>query len=152
MKKLPLIGVSLVVYALVSLPQAMAEHNDVTSLRGHKSLEDDSAAPKMKKWIKDDEPIERDYVQQPPLIPHSIKGYKINVKFNKCLTCHSWANYREARATKISQTHFSDRDNNVMANIAARRYFCTQCHVPQVAAKPLVENTFEPLKTIKRVQ
>ena len=74
----------------------------------------------------------------------------INKKFNKCLTCHSWANYKEAGATKISQTHFSDRENNVLANIAPRRYFCTQCHVPQVNAKPLVENTFNPLQTIKR--
>ncbi len=94
--------------------------------------------------------MERDYVQQPPLIPHSIKGYRINMKFNKCLTCHSWANYRDAGATKISQTHFSDRNENVLANVAARRYFCTQCHVPQVNAPPLVENTFEALKTIKR--
>ena len=152
MKNLQLIGASLVLYTLVLMPQAMAAHDSVTSLRGHKPLDEDSATPVMKKWVKDDEPIERDFVQQPPLIPHTIKGYKINVKFNKCLTCHSWANYREAEATKISQTHFSDRENNVMANIAARRYFCTQCHVPQVNTKPLVENTFEPLKTIKRVQ
>jgi cytochrome c-type protein NapB len=152
MKKLQLIGISLVIYAFMLSPQAMAEHNEVTSLRGHTSLDEASRTPTMKKWVKDSEPIERDYVQQPPLVPHSIKGYKINIKFNKCLTCHSWANYREAGATKISQTHFSNRENNVMANIAARRYFCTQCHVPQVDSKPLVENTFESLKTIKRVQ
>lgn len=151
MKKLQLIGISIVIYAVMSLPQAMAEHNEVTSLRGHTSLDENSRTPTMKKWVKDSEPIERDYVQQPPLVPHSIKGYKINIKFNKCLTCHSWANYKEAGATKISQTHFSNRENNVMANIAARRYFCTQCHVPQVDSKPLVENTFESLKTIKRV-
>jgi len=152
MKKLQLMGVSLLIYTVMSLPQAMAGQGEVTSLRGHNSLEDNSKTPTMKKWVKDSEPIERDYVQQPPLVPHSIKGYKINIKFNKCLTCHSWANYREAGATKISQTHFSDRESNVMANIAARRYFCTQCHVPQVDSKPLVENTFESLKTIKRVQ
>ena len=87
-------------------------------------------------------------MQQPPLIPHQIDGYKINQKFNKCLTCHSWANYRESGATKISQTHFEDRDANVLANISARRYFCTQCHVPQVNARPLVGNTFEPIQAI----
>ena len=48
-----------------------------------------------------------------------------------------------------SQTHFADRESNVMANVAARRYFCTQCHVPQVDAKPLVENTFEPVQNIR---
>ena len=128
--------------------QAWAEH--VESLRGENPMDEPAKAPQLMKWQNDREPITRDYVQQPPLVPHKIKGYKINIKFNKCLTCHSWANYKEADATKISQTHFSDRENNVLANIAPRRYFCTQCHVPQVNAPPLVENTFNPLQTIKR--
>jgi cytochrome c-type protein NapB len=128
--------------------QAFAE--GVNSLRGGNPLDEAPKEPASMRIQDDREPIDRDYVQQPPLIPHKIKGYKINVKFNKCLTCHSWANYKEAGATKISQTHFSDRDENVLANIAARRYFCTQCHVPQVDAPPLVENTFDPLKTVKR--
>lgn len=126
--------------------QAMSE--DVVSLRGHASLDADSVTPDQKHYAKDGEPIERDYVQQPPLIPHKIEGYKVNLKSNKCLSCHSWKNYREARATKISQTHFEDRDANVLANISARRYFCTQCHVPQVGAKPLVDNTFQPITAI----
>ncbi len=149
MTKSLIIGISLIVWALVFVPQVMAQEEHPASLRGHKSIEDESSVPSMKKWAKDGEPIERDYVQQPPLIPHSIKGYKINVKFNKCLTCHSWANYKEAGATKVSQTHFSDREENVLANIAPRRYFCTQCHVPQANVKPLVENTFEPVKAIQ---
>jgi cytochrome c-type protein NapB len=126
--------------------QAMSA--DVVSLRGHASLDVDSGTPDQKYYAKDGEPIERDYVQQPPLIPHKIDNYKINLKSNKCLSCHSWKNYREANATKISQTHFEDRDANVLANISARRYFCTQCHVPQVGAKPLVENTFQPITAI----
>ena len=64
------------------------------------------------------------------------------------MSCHSWSNYREAGATKISQTHFEARDKNLLANVSARRYFCTQCHVPQVDAKPLVENVFEPVTAI----
>jgi len=128
-------------YAFAEQPQ---------SLRGANPLNAPSKPPQTMKWQNDREPITRDYVQQPPMIPHKIKGYKINIKSNKCLTCHSWSNYKEASATKISQTHFSDRENNVLANIAPRRYFCTQCHVPQVNAPPLVENTFNPLQTIKR--
>ncbi len=128
--------------------QAWAEH--VESLRGANPMDEPAKTPQVMKWQNDREPITRDYMQQPPLIPHKTKGYRINIKFNKCLTCHSWANYKEAGATKISQTHFNDRENNVLANIAPRRYFCTQCHVPQVNAKPLVENTFNPLQTIKR--
>ena len=128
--------------------QAWAE--DVESLRGANPMDEPAKTPRVMKWQDDREPITRDYMQQPPLIPHKTKGYRINIKSNKCLTCHSWANYKEAGATKISQTHFNDRENNVLANIAPRRYFCTQCHVPQVNAKPLVENTFNPLQTIKR--
>ena len=148
MKSKILTGMSLALAACMMMPVVAAE--GVSSLRGHNPLDEASADPVAKKWQRDRDPIERDYVQQPPLVPHAIKGYKINIKFNKCLTCHSWANYKEAGATKISQTHFSDRDNNVMANVAARRYFCTQCHVPQVNAPPLVENTFKSLKTIRK--
>ncbi len=121
---------------------------DVVSLRGHMEIDENSKAPLHKKWQQDRDPITRDYVQQPPLIPHNTTGYKINLKFNKCLTCHSWANYKEAGATKISQTHFEDRDKHVLANVSARRYFCTQCHVPQADTQPLVENEFEPLQAI----
>ena len=91
---------------------------------------------------KDRPPIPRDFVQQPPLIPHSVKGYNITKNFNKCLDCHAWSRYEETGATKVSVTHFKDRDGKELANISPRRYFCTQCHVPQTDAKPLVENTF----------
>jgi cytochrome c-type protein NapB len=144
MKKLTAIVVLLATISFAN--QAAAE--TVSSLRGPADIEQDSAAPVAKKYNKDDEPIIRDYVQQPPLIPHKIKNYRINLKSNKCMSCHSWSNYREAGATKISQTHFESRDKNVLANVSARRYFCTQCHVPQVNAKPLVENDFEPLTAV----
>ena len=126
--------------------QAWAEH--VESLRGANPMDEPAKAPQSMKWQNDREPITRDYVQQPPLIPHKIKGYKINRKSNKCLTCHSWANYKNAKATKISQTHFEDREGEVLANVSARRYFCTQCHVPQIDASPLVENEFQPVQAI----
>lgn len=152
MRKSFFIGVSILVGSLAGMPVAMSQGDGVSSLRGHNALDNDSGTPTAKNWQRDRSPIERDYVQQPPIIPHTVKGYKINVKFNKCLTCHSWANYSEAGATKISQTHFSDRNENVLANIAPRRYFCNQCHVPQVDAKPLVENTFQAVKSIRHQQ
>ena len=121
---------------------------ELSSLRGPVEIDQDSKSPEMKHYPKDGETIVRDYVQQPPLVPHTIARYKINLKSNKCLGCHSWKNYRQYDATKISQTHFEDRDANVLANVSARRYFCTQCHVPQVNAKPLVENEFKPVTAI----
>lgn len=127
---------------------AQAISENVSSLRGIADIDQTSKAPEIKKYAKDGEPIARDYIQQPPLIPHKITGYQINLKSNKCLSCHSWKNYREAGATKISQTHFEDRDKHVLANISPRRYFCTQCHVPQVGSAPIVENAFEPITAI----
>lgn len=146
MKKSMLTGMALLIgiFIFVSVSQA-----EVRSLRGGMTLEEESKIPSPKRWQPDRDPIARDYVQQPPLIPHTIKGYKVNLKFNKCLTCHSWANYKEKGATKISQTHFADREFNVNANVAARRYFCLQCHVPQVDAPPLVDNTFDAVPAVK---
>ena len=146
MKKSLITGLVLALSAFGFISQAYS--GKVESLRGANDLAAPSNNVVVKKNINDRDPIERDYVQQPPLIPHKTKGYKINLKFNKCLTCHSWRNYKDAGATKISQTHFADRNKDVMSNVAARRYFCTQCHVPQTDAKPLVENEFKPVKAI----
>lgn len=121
---------------------------ELKSLRGSTDIDAASNAVDIKRNINDKGPIARDYLQQPPLIPHKIDGYTINMKFNKCLTCHSWANYQKSGSTKVSQTHFSGRDGEVLSNISPRRYFCVQCHVPQADAVPLVENQFEPVSTI----
>ena len=83
---------------------------------------------------RDREPFARDYVQQPPLIPHQVRGYNITANFNKCMDCHSWSKAKESGATKVSLTHFKDRDGKELSNISPRRYFCLQCHVPQVEA------------------
>ena len=91
-----------------------------------------------------DHPVgERDFVQQPPLIPHTISGYQVTKNFNKCMDCHAWQKTKESGATKISVTHFKTRDGVELDSVSPRRYFCTQCHVPQTDAKPLVDNTFQ---------
>lgn len=92
---------------------------------------------------RDHGPSERDFVQQPPLVPHTIQGYQITTNYNKCMDCHAWQKTKTSGATKVSVTHFRTRDGQELDNIFPRRYFCTQCHVPQTDAKPLVENTFQ---------
>ncbi len=86
---------------------------------------------------------DRDFVQQPPLIPHTTQGYQITKNFNKCMDCHAWQKTKASGATKVSVTHFRTREGQELDNISPRRYFCTQCHVPQTDAKPLVANTFQ---------
>ena len=47
-------------------------------------------------------------------------------------------------AASIGQVHRArTRDGQELDNISPRRYFCTQCHVAQTDAKPLVENGFK---------
>ena len=131
---------------LLGLSSVSAE--GITSLRGPAAIDEVSNSAGINRVLADREPIERGFVQQPPLVPHDVSGYKVNLKFNKCLTCHSWANYKKSGATKISQTHFADREGNDLANVSARRYFCSQCHVPQADAQPLVANDFKPISAI----
>jgi cytochrome c-type protein NapB len=85
----------------------------------------------------------RDFVQQPPLVPHAVDAYQITKNFNKCMDCHSFARSQATGAVKVSVTHFRTREGQELDNISPRRYFCTQCHVPQTDARPLVENTFQ---------
>lgn len=92
---------------------------------------------------RDSGPLDRDFVQQPPLIPHTINGYQITKNFNKCMDCHSFQRAKSSGATRVSVTHFRTREGQELDNISPRRYFCTQCHVPQTDAKPLMGNTFQ---------
>jgi nitrate reductase (cytochrome), electron transfer subunit len=48
----------------------------------------------------------------------------------------------------ISSTHFLDRDLQTSASVSPRRYFCTQCHVPQTDADPVIKNQFVDLDTL----
>ena len=139
------LGITLGISTIYSSVQA----DTIESLRGSNLLDNQSNEVQFKAVQRDRAPIARDYVQQPPLVPHDIEGYTINLNFNKCMSCHSWKNYIQAKATKISQTHFEDRQENVLANVSTRRYFCTQCHVPQADAKPLIENMFQPVQAIR---
>lgn len=123
----------------------------VESLRGTTPIEDPSASPQHKRWLGKTALITRDFSEQPPLIPHKSQsqGQKINLKLNKCLSCHSLDEYEEAKATKISETHFLDREGNKLTDVSALRYFCTQCHVAQRDVAPLVDNEFKPSKDLQ---
>jgi len=133
--------------ALVLSSSATAQ-DKVRSMRGDVPIESTSQAD-MFRVERDSPPIPRDFVQQPPLIPHTVKGYTITRNFNKCMDCHAWSRVKETGATKVSLTHFKDRATGAeLANISPSRYFCTQCHVPQYDAKPLVGNEFKPVDAL----
>ena len=90
----------------------------------------------------------RNYPEQPPVIPHSIDGYQIDMNGNKCLSCHARARTGESRAPMVSITHFMDRDGQFIASVSPRRFFCTECHVPQNVVTPPVSNDFIDIDTL----
>jgi cytochrome c-type protein NapB len=98
--------------------------------------------------ITDDQRKMRNYPEQPPVIPHSIENYQLTVNTNRCLDCHRRQYTEASGAPMISVTHFMDRDGQILADVTPRRYFCTECHVQQTDAKPLVPNTFEDMSAI----
>lgn len=92
----------------------------------------------------------RNYPEQPPVIPHSIRDYQVDKSFNRCLDCHSRESAVQADAPMVSITHFMDRHFQVRAEVTPGRYFCTQCHVPQTDAEPLVESDFKAVDEVVR--
>lgn len=96
---------------------------------------------------QDKQRFNRNFRLQPPLIPHSIEQYQIDLAVNQCLGCHDWSNAGDRDAPTLSMTHYLDRDNQQLDEVAGTRWFCNQCHVPQTNAEPLVGNTFAPSST-----
>ena len=62
----------------------------VHSLRDGVALNEVNSPAEIKLLAADSLPIARNFFQQPPLVPHRIREYKITVRNNKCMSCHSW--------------------------------------------------------------
>ncbi len=129
-------------FAIALLFSTAAVGEEVRSLRGATPLDAESTEPARVRYRDADERIARSFEQQPPLVPHATEKYEITVESNRCMSCHSWADYEDAGATRVGDSHFVDNKGGVDAKLEGRRYFCNQCHVAQADAKPLVENTF----------
>ena len=127
----------------------LTNNGGVASLRGQVEVSTINQSEELKRVPRDRNTIDRNYIQQPPMVPHTTRGYQINLNANKCLSCHSFKNAGASGATKISVTHFQTRDGSWLSDVSPRRYFCLQCHATQADAKPLVENTFQPVNSVK---
>ncbi|WP_120495959.1 nitrate reductase cytochrome c-type subunit [Kiloniella sp. EL199] len=120
----------------------VALSDGTATLRQGEPISVEAEAPKMTKVENNDVKRVRNYPEQPPTIPHKTRSYEISLNANKCMSCHARTRTGESQAPMVSITHYMDRDNQVLATISPRRYFCNQCHVTQVEAAPLVENEF----------
>ena len=122
-----------------------AEAVALDSLRGA-DIEKTSAKPAKHKLVEQAGGFERSYKEQPPMVPHEVDKYEVNLKNNGCLKCHSEATYEKEKSPKVGDSHYVDRDGKTLEKISSRRYFCSQCHAPQLKGDPLVENVFDGRK------
>lgn len=140
-------AISLIAAASLLVAAASAQEN-ISTLRETTPLAENATPHPMPKPVNSDIRQVRNYPEQPPLIPHTIEGYQIDMNSNKCLTCHSRTAVEVSQAPMISITHFMNRENQFLASVTPRRYFCNQCHVPQTDARPLVENDFVDVDSV----
>lgn len=141
-------GIALLACAIAAGASSLAAQTVTSGLRGPTPLDDEGPAPPMLPNRNTSERESRNYPEQPPVIPHTIDGYQIDLSSNKCLSCHARSRISESQAPMVSITHFMDRDGQFLASISPRRFFCTECHVPQNTATPPVSNDFTDIDTL----
>ena len=107
--------IALLAATLVAGAGTLAAQTLNSGLRGPAPLNDEGPAPPIMPNKNTAEREVRNYPEQPPVIPHSIDGYQIDLNGNKCLSCHARSRTRESQAPMISITHFSDRDGQFLA-------------------------------------
>lgn len=129
--------------ASVTYGGQLFSQENVATMRGAPAINETSAMPESKDWMGKTGRFTRNFADQPPLIPHKSQNFKINLTLNKCLTCHGLDVYEKKQAVRISETHYRDRDGKQLTDLSPSRYFCTQCHVEQRNAEPLVINEFK---------
>lgn len=120
------------------------------SMRGA-AVQDSDRAPAAKVYaqkvpgVGEQQLIARTFIGQPPLVPHAIEKYEpITADDNACLECHQTDEFRGKKLPKMGASHFSQtvKDSDGSPVVEMSRFQCNTCHVPQVDAKPLVENSF----------
>jgi cytochrome c-type protein NapB len=98
--------------------------------------------------------IDRTFKDQPPLVPHALNNFdEITLEENQCMSCHSAEKYKEKNAPKLGDSHMTlvDVPGGGMKKVMnMTRWQCNSCHVGQVDAKPLVDNTFKGDITAKQ--
>ncbi|MBO1916334.1 nitrate reductase cytochrome c-type subunit [Providencia rettgeri] len=83
------------------------------------------------------------YVNQPPMIPHSVEGYQLPLILIVLFAMPWCGKLSHHRGTaRVSPTHFYGCNRQVLGEVAPNRYFCLLCHVPQSDTAPIVDNTF----------
>ncbi len=132
----------------LAIPSALSAESAVKSMRGIDAQVSDQAPEEkiqLGKRPGSQKPVARTFEQQPPVIPHATENFdEITLEENQCMTCHGPEKFKEKKAPKVGDSHFRNmQTGELMKSVSSARHNCVQCHVPQVDAAPLVENTFQ---------
>lgn len=140
---------SILIIAALNLSFGMAFADEVKGLRGDVAVDEEITEVEPYQYLEG-EVLRKNYRQQPPLIPHKVDKYQINLKANQCLRCHSWPYNTDFKTVSAPESHYIDAQSGIRTDkIAPGRWFCTQCHVPQSNAPALIENSFVPSDKLK---
>jgi len=123
---------------------------NISTLRPKTAIDEERYPVPMPQIVENSSRKTRSYPMQAPTIPHQIEGYQLDNDANQCMSCHGRNRAEESGAIMVSVTHYMTRDLQFLAEISPRRYFCTQCHVVQTNAKPLVENRFIDMHSLSQ--
>lgn len=118
------------------------------ALRRGVAVDQERTPPPLARVENSDRKRLRAYPMQPPTIPHAIDNYEVDKNTNRCLLCHARANAEKFQAPPVSVTHYMDREDQFLATLSPRRYFCNQCHVVQTDAPQLVANGFKDIDSV----
>ncbi len=88
------------------------------------------------------------YEGAPPQIPHAIDAFlPITADNNACAGCHDRPHligreHRKGTTPPIPRSHYGGfKGKGDEKTLSGANYVCSQCHVPQSDAEPLVANT-----------
>lgn len=152
-------GFSLIIFGCSQLPMEKAQADSMTvvdpnSLGLSKGSVFDAPTPKPVSY-SDSKPkttkrLPKAYSTLPPQVGHSFKEYlPITLEDNECLDCHDKRKllkrkWKQGKKLPMPDDHYgSFEKKGGVEDVAGARYNCTQCHVPQSDAPPLVENVFK---------
>jgi cytochrome c-type protein NapB len=152
MKTIPFLATLGLICALTGT--ASAEAIDELNMGLSKTSVFDTPTPSAYAY-SDAEPGKNDWLPRawdgiPPQIPHSIAEFlPVVAEDNQCLDCHDKPRYiglpkNTDRSVKnkspMSRAHYTSDE---LDQVDGARFNCTQCHVPQTNAAPLVGNTYQ---------
>ncbi|MCU7884730.1 MAG: nitrate reductase cytochrome c-type subunit [Candidatus Thiodiazotropha sp. (ex Lucinoma annulata)] len=143
-KMVPILMFLALLLVTLSIPVTAEETTvHLTSLRGGNDLDSESVVFANKRRRAMSGGFEVSFEDQPPLIPHNIDKTRISAQENSCLKCHTKEDAKVENAVRPPKSHYYSRGKMKGKSISPRRYFCTQCHVPQIDAPALVKNNYK---------